>query len=113
MIALRWVLGIGSVAALAACVALFVLARSFRRSFGARPTTPLAFVAIVAGIAVLTAGVVWPSPPILLHCGAVAAVAGIGLCLTKVSPITLVGIAYCALWLVHYAVAAFPAAVPA
>lgn len=113
MMALRWLLGIATVGVLAGLVVLAVVARGFRRSFGASPTNVLLVVLPVAALVLLLAGVLWPEQRVLLHVGAVAAIGLIALCFAEMSTIATVGIAYCALWLVYYGLVAFRAVAPA
>ncbi|MFO1077304.1 MAG: hypothetical protein U1E73_06210 [Planctomycetota bacterium] len=113
MIALRWLLGFATVGVLAGVVVLATVAREFRRSFGASPANQLLVVLPVGALVLLLAGLVWPSRRILLHAGALAAVGLIVMSFADMSTLTLVGIAYCALWLVYYGLTVARVAVPA
>jgi hypothetical protein len=103
---LRWILGTISVLFGGGFVALFVISNGFRRSFGASENNPLLVILPLAAVALLFAGLVAPSNRILLHVGAVAAVALVAFCvwqmITESATVLWLALLYIALWFVFY-----------
>jgi hypothetical protein len=104
---LRWILGTVSVLCGGGLLALFVVSNGFRRSFGASETNPLLVILPLAAMVVLFAGLVVPSNKVLLHVGAVAAVALVAFCIwqmvTESATVLWFALMYLALWFVFYA----------
>lgn len=111
---LRWILGAVLVLVGGGFVVLSVIGGGFRKSFGASPVGPLVTLLPLLGMALLLAGLVWPSARLLLHAGAGAAVVLTGLCVWQIvaesATILIAAILYLALWLVFYWQAAWRAA---
>jgi hypothetical protein len=86
---------------------LLMFSNGFRRSFGSSENGILFVILPLAAMATLLAPLVLPSNRMLLHIGAITAVAMIGLCLWQIisdSAIVLwFGILYLVLWLWFYA----------
>lgn len=105
--ALRWILGLLAVGVGAGLVALAVIGRSFRSSFGASPVALLPqFGPLLLLLLLVLASVVWPGNRLLLHLTAAAvAVAGVGLVfvLRESGFVGSAGLAFCAAWFVFYA----------
>jgi hypothetical protein len=104
---LRWALGIVLALLGGGYLALLVFSNGFRRSFGASGNSILFVILPLAAMAMLFAPLVLPTNRTLLHLGAIAAVAMIGLCLWQIisdSAIVLwFAILYLVLWLWFYA----------
>jgi hypothetical protein len=106
MLALRWLLGLIVAALGGGFLLLSIASAQFRRGFGASDISPLVRFLPLAGAALLLAGLIYPSSKLLLHAGALAAVALIGICIWQTiaegAIITWLGVAYLVAWLVFY-----------
>ena len=105
MLALRWILGLGTLLLAAAWLAFIVIANGFRRSFGASPSAPLlAAIPLIVAVALLP-GVVWPERRTLVMIGLVvsALLCAGSLVLSRWTIGTAVACAlFSGLWLFYY-----------
>ena len=87
-------------------VVLMIVAGGFRKSFGASPVNPFWQLLPFIAMAVLLAALIAPANRLLLHAGALAALALTAFCLWQLiaesATITWVGIAYLLVWLFFY-----------
>ncbi len=106
VIALRWTLGLIIVVLGGGFFVLTTVASGFRKSFGASELNPLLQIVPIAAMLVLLAGVIAPSNRILLHVGAVCAVAMMGYCIWTMifesAEVVWLGLIYMAVWLYFY-----------
>ncbi len=105
MLALRWILGVGTLLLAAAWLAFFAVADGFRRSFGASPKAPLlGAIPLIVAIALLP-GLLWPERRALVMIGlVVSALLCVGsLVLSRWTIGTAVACAlFSGLWLFYY-----------
>jgi hypothetical protein len=111
MSTLRWILGGLALFFGGGFLVLCIVASGFRKSFGASELNPLLVVLPLAALAILLAGLLFPSSKPLLHTGALAAVGLIGFCVWQMivdfATVLIFGIAYLVAWLAFYWMAAF------
>jgi len=116
LIALRWALGLILAGIGGGFFVLTMVASGFRKSFGASEINPLLQILPIAAMLVLLAGLIAPSNRILLHIGAVCAVAIMGYCvwvmLYESAQVVWVGLIYMAGWLYFYWRSAYPLTPP-
>lgn len=105
MNALRWLMMIGTAAAMIGFVALLALADGFRRSFGASENGPLvAILPLMTGLLFLGA-LLWPEQRALQHVAAITALilAGLSIWVLQESGfVGSVGLIYSGLWGLWY-----------
>ena len=106
MLAFRWLLGLLLVGLGGAFTVLSIVASGFRKSFGASPNSPLLTVLPLAAMLLLLAGLMAPGNRLLLHAGAIAAVALIAFCvwmmIAESAVVVWFGVMYLAGWLYFY-----------
>lgn len=112
---LRWILGTIAVLFGGGFVVLVLLGNAFRGSFGASEHGPLFILLPVLGVALLLAGIVFPTCKPLLHLAAIAALGLVGFCLWQIvgkgeAPLWF-AVAYLVAWLGYYWLAAWRVAV--
>ena len=106
MQALRWTLMVILILVAGGFIALAVIGDGFRRSFGASDTNPLLVMLPVTGMALLLAGLLFPTFKVALHLGAISAALFAVLCgwliVREAATSLLLALGYLAAWLVFY-----------